>query len=521
MPVGYPLNFLCDLPRLPKELYNFRSVTVTGLAYHSRAVKPGYLFFALPGSRYHGRNFIPEAIKRGAVAVVGEGAPPSTLANNIPYVRVADARRAMAEISARFYGHPSHKLHLTGVTGTNGKTTTAFMLKKIWDEAGRKSGLIGTVVNTWGKNKTAPARLTTPEAPELQEMLQAMVMEGCRQAVMEVSSQGLAQQRVHALSFNCGIVTNIDRDHYECHGTVEGYLAAKLRFLDFFADEEKVLLVNADDQGCRPFREKALCQVFTFGFSPEADLKIGRAHRSEDGVCFHLTFSSRFLEQLSKQHLFPPFAFPTSIPLFLRLWGQHNLYNATAALGAALLTGVPPCLARRALAYFSPVPRRLQVIPAGEFTIVDDTALNPHSYQALFQAIQKIPCRRLTVVNAIRGNRGEQINYENGLVLAESLRRFSVQRLIITASRDCTGSNDAVSPAEEWAFLRALRERKVDYFFYPDLASAIRDALEYTGPGDLLLLLGAQGMDAGAEMVMTYLSAQGTGHSRRDLQYSG
>ncbi|MDN5293053.1 MAG: UDP-N-acetylmuramoyl-L-alanyl-D-glutamate--2,6-diaminopimelate ligase [Eubacteriales bacterium] len=124
------------------------------------------------------------------------------------------------------------------------------------------------------------------------------------------------------------------------------------------------------------------------------------------------------------------------------------------------------------------------------------------------------------MVNASRGNRGEQINYETGLVLAESLRRFSVQRLIITASRDCTGSKDAVSLAEEWAFLRALRESKMDCVFYPDLAIAIRDALEYTGAGDPLLL-GAQGMDAGAEMVMTYLSAQGTSHSRRDLQYSG
>ena len=199
---------------------------VTALAYDSRQVKPGAVFFALRGVNADGTRFVPQALAAGAIAVVAETAPPAGV--TVPWVRVPNARAALAQVAAAYYGNPSEELTLIGITGTNGKTTTSYVLASIFEAAGIKCGRIGTIGYRVGARELDAAR-TTPEAPELQHMLRDMLAEGCGACVMEVSSHALALRRADNLRFAAGIFTNLTRDHLDFHGDMEAYFSAKRR----------------------------------------------------------------------------------------------------------------------------------------------------------------------------------------------------------------------------------------------------------------------------------------------------
>ncbi|MDK2882688.1 MAG: UDP-N-acetylmuramoyl-L-alanyl-D-glutamate--2,6-diaminopimelate ligase [Bacillota bacterium] len=481
--MGVPLPELAALLR--HDPSKVPSLFIHGITCDSRLVKPGYLFVAIRGTRFDGHAFIDEACTRGAAAVVAEKQEKVLL---VPCLIVPDSRLALAELAAHFYGHPSRFLEVVGVTGTNGKTTTACMIEHILRAAGHPTGLIGTVSVKY-RSTVLPANLTTPGADELQAHLAAMRAEGLRSVVMEVSSQGVKTGRIHKLHFSFGLLTNITLDHLDTHASFQEYMAMKKRFLDMLAPDRTVF-VNCDDLGARTLLRNLTARVVTYGHNPQSDLQIADLATDPCGTCFTL-----FVRRPVHTHKFT--IGPLTLPIDLRILGAHNAANAAAAAGVALAMGVEPKCIAKALATFPGVERRLEVYRLGKVTVIDDTALNPASLEAIFAAVTHLPYRRLLVVYALRGRRGPAVNRINALVIAQWAQRLSFNALITTNAVYHVGSNDTVTPEEEAAFFATLRACGLTSLHFPDLKEALAAALNRIRPGDLLLLLGAQGMDAG------------------------
>src|SRR3990167_4126376 len=226
---------------------NLADITVMGLSYDSRSVVPGSLFFALPGSHNHGTSFVQEALDQGAVAIVSQEDIPNL---SVPLIRVSDCRIAMADLATSFYGHPSHSLMACGITGTNGKTTTAYLVRHLCEACGRSSGLIGTVEYILPGIKEEASR-TTPESIDLQRMMADMTEGGFKAVAMEVSSHAIIQERVRGTEFDVAVFTNLSQDHLDYHGSMEAYFEAKV--LLFKRLSEQVIkrgraVINADDR---------------------------------------------------------------------------------------------------------------------------------------------------------------------------------------------------------------------------------------------------------------------------------
>lgn len=458
----------------------------TGVTCDSRQIIPGCIFVAIRGRSTDGNAFAGAAVKNGAAAVVTDY-PSSLPPLGIPVIAVPDARRALAELSAAFYRHPSRQLALTGVTGTNGKTTVTFMLDGIFRQAGLATGLIGTVCVNTGR-ECFPSSLTTPDAVALQHYLAAMRRNGVTHAAMEVSAQGMELKRVDNVAFACGILTNVSPDHLDFHGDFSAYLAAKEQFPALLGSAP--LVVNSDDPHCRRIARRHGGPVITAGMASPAGVTARITRLTSFGSLFELTW-----------HL-PPATAGSDIPrtgtalIKLPLPGRHNIENAVMAATAALLQGIPVPVITRALAAFAPVSRRMEVARLAGMTVVDDTALNPGSIDAVFTTIGAFRYRRLIVVNAIRGCRGAAINAANADTLAAWWRRQPFA-LIITSSTGSVDQSDLVLENEKSAFIKALENSGICYSFTGTLPEAIGTALDTANCGDLILLLGAQGMDDG------------------------
>lgn len=452
--------------------------TITSLARDSRRVKPGALFVAIPGYHEDGHQYIQEAIERGAAAIVSER---ESFAGHLPYFQVQDSRKALSLLSSSFYQEPSKDLFLLGITGTNGKTTTAFMAYSIFKEEGVGTGLLGTVLMDDGK-QISKAQLTTPDSLDLQKALYRMRENQIEAAVMEVSSQGLEQERVFGMDFDIGIFTNLTTEHLGFHQDFNSYRRAKAKFIDLLKGEKKRLLYNRDDDRvCELIRGRSQ-QIYSFSLKGEGDFNGELLTISRDGISCILHFLGEERVELS-----------------LQLLGRHSLYNALSAAAAAYLEGISLVSIKRALEAFQPVTRRLELHEREGILILDDTALNPASYQVVFETIENLDYDDLILVNAIRGKRGTAINRENARVLREWAQRIHLKKIIITSSKEYTSPLDMVEKEEEESFLQELYP--LSYLFYSQLSPAIEAALEETEEGDLLLLLGAQGMDHGAEIL--------------------
>lgn len=454
------------------------SIPVHGIARDSRRVKPGYLFVAIQGYQTDGHQYIGEALSRGAVAVVCEKKVPLS---ERPCIQVSDARKALAQLAAVYYGHPSRDLSLLGITGTNGKTTTSFMAYSILKEAGFRTGLLGTILMDDGKD-SFPARLTTPDTLDLHQLLYRMKRNRVDSVVMEVSSQGLKQERVYGMDFDIGIFTNLTTEHLGFHRDFYSYRQAKKRFLSLLGPQ-KTLLYNRDDAQVVELMEGSFARKYTFCLKGRGDFWAQILSTSPAG------FRCRFF-----------FPGGEEMDLFLRLLGRHNIYNALSAAAAAYLEDVSIHVIKKALSAFQPVSRRLQMSTLKGVLILDDTALNPASYQVVFETVQELEYDQLVLVNAIRGGRGPEINRANGRVLSCWCRVLTPKTVIITASNDITREEDRVQPDEEEAFFQGLSA--LPHLYFSRLVPSLHAATTRVKKGDLLLLLGAQGMDPGLKILL-------------------
>lgn len=462
--------------------------SATGITADSRLIQPGNVFVALKGFQSNGNYYIGEAIRRGASAIVTEH--PLDIHPAIPVFVVTNARRTLAYLCAWYYGFPGNQLKITAVTGTNGKTTTAAMIDTILNVAGYTTGFIGTDRIKIATTSFASS-LTTPDAPTLQKCLHDMVQQKVTHVTMETSAQGIELERVTATPFQCGIMTNISMDHLDFYESFDAYVSAKGRFLDILSNGHP-LCVNADDPLCTEISRKYPGTVITYGVHNPADIMATHISLLTSGCSFRM------------RAVTPALSFDCAC--LLKVCGLHNIYNALAAASACITHQILPDTIIYGLARFKGVERRMQIRQLRDFTIVDDTALNPGSIDAVFQAINQFSFNRIVLVTSIRGSRGTAINCENAERFVKWSSCYNLERVIVTSSHSHIASRDYVTAEEEAAFLKTLSQANLPFAHFRELPDAIGFALTQLKTGDLLLLLGAQGMDPGGSILDSFLS---------------
>ncbi|MFO0732533.1 MAG: UDP-N-acetylmuramoyl-L-alanyl-D-glutamate--2,6-diaminopimelate ligase [Nitrospiraceae bacterium] len=364
-------------------------VTIADVTDDSRKVKPGALFVAVKGERVDGHDFLDAVAKQQPAAVVAQR--PVSL-GSIPIVMVKDSRAALGLLGARFHGNPSARLRLIGVTGTNGKTTTTYVVKSMLEAVGRHVGLIGTVAYLVG-SETIPASHTTPGALELQSLFARMVTAKLDSAVMEVSSHALALDRTAGAEFDVAVFTNLTQDHLDFHVDMESYFQAKRRLFSELGQGEtkpgrKRAVINLDDPWGGRMRDACTAPVWTYGLHSPADLRAERLTLSPKGTSFRLC---------------TPVG---DIDIESRLVGEHNVYNLLAAIGVVLHEGMTLEQVHSAVARVTNVPGRFERVEAGQdFTVVVDYAHTEDALIRLLTAAQALRTGRIITVFGCGGDR--------------------------------------------------------------------------------------------------------------------
>ena len=366
--------------------------TIEAVAHDSRKVVPGTLFFCLSGVHVDGHDFIVEAVRRGAVAVVVERDVADVADDTITIIKVEDTRVAMQVIVPCFFEYPGHKLRMIGVTGTNGKTTTTYLIRDILRKAGHKVGLIGTI-QTLIDNRALPIKNTTPDVIELQSTLAEMLNSGMAYVIMEASSHALALNRVAGCEFDVGIFTNMTQDHLDFHQTFENYIEAKaelFRGLNKPTNMKtgKTAVINFDDSAGTIMAQNAACPVISYAVKNAGSLTADNVTVRETGSSFQVK---------------GPFG---TMELRLAITGMFNVYNVLAAVGAALAEGVNPEVIKQALENFTSVPGRFELVQAGQpFTVIVDYAHTPDGLENVLKTAKQFAQGRIIVVFGCGGDR--------------------------------------------------------------------------------------------------------------------
>ncbi|MFZ5899369.1 MAG: UDP-N-acetylmuramoyl-L-alanyl-D-glutamate--2,6-diaminopimelate ligase [Bacillota bacterium] len=435
-------------------------VDLKGIAYDSRNVARGFLFVAIPGFNLDGHNFIPDAAANGAVAFVVQR--PEGLPEGFAWAAVPDPRKALAAVAARFYGYPARELHIVGVTGTNGKTTTTYLMRSIYRHLGFNTGLIGTI-QCLIDDQVVPVERTTPESLDLQRLFRQMRDSGVTRVVMEVSSHALTLHRVDPESIDTAIFSNLTQDHLDFHGDMESYYAAKERlFLEQRAGA--IAVVNTDD----PYglRLKASCKnrVITYGLHSDADVRADDVRVTPKGAAFKV--------------LSPWGEFKLS----LKLTGLFNVYNSLGVAAAALGEGIPANDIATALSKVPGVPGRFERVDAGQdFTVIVDYAHTPDGLENVLRAAREIAPGRVISVFGCGGDRDRGKRPRMGAISAR-LADFSV----ITSDNPRTEDPLAIIADIE----PGVRGAGGSYTVVSDRRDAIRTALRMAKNGDIVVIAG-------------------------------
>ncbi len=454
---------------------NLPDVRLTGIAIDSRKVQPGYLFVAMRGGNADGHDYIPAAIARGAVAVVGER---DMQALPVPYVRVDNPRRALTHLAAAFYGYPAHKLTVIGVTGTDGKTTTSNLLYQILRQAGLAAGVISTVNAVIGDEVLDTGfHVTTPDAHDVQYYLARMAAAGLTHVVLETTSHGLAQFRTDAAEYDIAVVTNITHEHLDEHGSYENYRAAKGRLFELLAEtpikphgNPRLAVLNFDDRRSYDYLHSITrtAQV-SYGLDPQADIRAEKIAYSPSGIEFDAT-SADFCVTVKS-----------------RLVGAYNVSNCLAALTAAVRgLGIGPQTAAQGIANLPGIPGRMERIDMGQnFTAIVDFAHTPNALKVALEAARTMTNRRVIAVFGSAGLRDKQKRRMMAEIAAE-LADVSV----LTAEDPRTESLNAI--LDEMAAGAQARGgvEGQSFFRIRDRGEAIRFAVGLAQAGDIVLACG-------------------------------
>lgn len=444
------------------ELTGPDNVKIKGMAYDSRQVKEGWLFVAVSGHQIDGSEFITQAVSNGAVAVVSETS--LNMGSGVAHVQVPCARKAMAEIAHVLHGKISKSLSVVGVTGTNGKTTTTYMIRDLLRGGGRRPGLLGTVAYEVGE-RVIPASRTTPEAPEIHSMFEQMAEAGCDSVVMEVSSHALELQRVHKIDFNVVVFTNLTQDHLDYHKDMETYFNVKARLFEQLKKKGRSAVVNVDDSWGRKLIDdkKIEADIITYGFDGQAGVRAYDATIDAAGTHFKIE---------------TPWG---SADVHLQLLGRFNIHNALAALAVGGSLGLDLKAMVKTLSKIAIVPGRLELVKNRKHRkIFVDYAHTDDALKNVLTTLREICKGRLLVAFGCGGNRDQGKRIKMGRVAAE-LADYSI----------VTSDNPRKEePAAIVADIVKGYENQDQFEVILDRREAIEKAVTMMGRKDVLLIAG-------------------------------
>ncbi len=431
---------------------------ITRISYDSRTTAPGDVFVAMTGFAADGHAYIGKAMAAGAAAVVCERPPEDS---SVPYVLVENSRRALAVMAANYYGHPADSMTMVAVTGTNGKTTTTYLLKAILEqELGAKVGLIGTNQDLIG-DEVVPTERTTPESLELQELFARMRSAGCTHVVMEASSHALALDRVYGIHYAVGIFTNLTQDHLDFHKTMEAYCDAKAILFRHCA----VGVVNADDPWTGRLTAEATCRLVTYAEKAPADLRAENIVLGAEGIAFDAVTKTE------------------RVPISVGIPGGFMVYNTLDVLGAALALGVHLEKSARALSTVPHVKGRVEVVPTPgkDYTVLIDYSHTPDSLENILSTVKGFAKGRTVALFGCGGDRDRTKRPIMGSVAAEL-----ADLVVVTSDNPRTEDPEAIIAD----ILPGLEGSGTPYQVICDRVEAIHWAMDHAQPGDVIALCG-------------------------------
>ncbi|HHV07171.1 MAG TPA: UDP-N-acetylmuramoyl-L-alanyl-D-glutamate--2,6-diaminopimelate ligase [Firmicutes bacterium] len=453
-----------DLGGLPEDL------EISHLAYDSRLVKPGGLFVAIRGFKQDGHRYIKDAIAKGARTIVVDR-PEIQLPSGVARVLVPNSRAALPDLAASFYDYPSRRMKVVGVTGTNGKTTTAFLCENIFRTAGFKTGLIGTVENHIG-SQVLPVERTTPESVDVESLLWQMAEKGITHAAMEVSSHALELGRVKNIDFDVGIFTNLTQDHLDFHGTLDKYRQAKAQLFAQLNEgknnaEPRTAVLNADDPNSEAMQAATSARILTYGIKNEADITAADIEIGAQEACFTLKTAKGQRK------------------VTLHTTGLFSIYNALAACGMGVSLGIELDVIASALENMPGVPGRFEQVKCGQdFAAIVDYAHTPDGLENILTTAQEFATGRIILVFGCGGDRDRTkrpIMGRLGLEYAD----------IVYITSDNPRTEDPVAIINEIeAGAKQAAKAKGSYYLIPDRRQAICAALAEAKAGDVVLVAG-------------------------------
>ena len=442
------------------RLHGPDDLEILGLSYDSRQVQRGHLFAALHGAKQDGLEFVKSARRKGAIAVLSDRTPPL----EIPWIEVQNSRAALADLAAAYFDRPAEKLRLASVTGTNGKTTTAFLIDAALRENSKTTGLLGTV-ETRIAGRPKSASLTTPESLDLQALLREMVNEGVTHATLEVSSHALVQERVRGLAFRAAVFTNLTRDHLDFHGGFEPYFEAKKLLFTRHLHPEGQAIVNLDDEHgaiLAGLMRGPRCR--TFGMSPQAQIRPEELEISLEGVRF------RCITPEGEALVHSP------------LVGFFNVSNLLGAIGALIALGLSPAEAARGVSSLDGVPGRMERVDAGQpFAVIVDYAHTDDALRNLLDTLRSLRPERIITVFGCGGDRDRSKRPLMGSVAAQ-------RSDLVIATSDNPRSEPPLGILDEIA--QGFKNHTTPFKLITDRREAILTAIRAARPGDIVAIAG-------------------------------
>ena len=446
---------LSELAMAAGVRYAGEDISIQSIEYDSRRVKPGCIFCCVVGMLFDGHTFAEAAVRDGASALLVERELPLP----VPQILVPNARRAMAEIAAAFYGYPQREMQMLGVTGTNGKTTTTYMVKAIAEQAGKKVGLIGTIRNMIGTESIHTDR-TTPESVDLFRILRIMADARCDMVVMEVSSHALEQCRVHGIQFDVGLFTNLTQDHLDYHKSFDNYLAAKKTL--FYNSKQAV--INADDPYAERMMEGLTIPITTFGVRDRADISATDIDITPQGVQFDLHTPEG------------------DVLMHLQTPGLFSVFNAMGATGLMQAVGIKLSCIKEGLERLNSVSGRLESVKTGRpFSVFVDYAHTPDALENVLKTVKQFARGRILCVFGCGGDRDRA----KRPIMGEIAGRFS-DFAVITSDNPRTEEPMAIIDSIE----EGMKKSGTKYVVIENRKEAIRYALQNARDNDLIMIAG-------------------------------
>ncbi len=441
---------------------------ITGIQYDSRNVKEGDLFVCIQGFKTDGHTYADDAIKRGAQALIVE--KNVEIPQGITVVKVKDSRSVLGKIASNFYNDPSSQMYLAGVTGTNGKTTTTFLIRSILSKAYPRVGLMGTIYNMIDNNICQTER-TTQEAVDTIEFLNEMVNEGVKAACMEVSSHAVSLKRIEGLSFNCGVFTNLTRDHLDFHGTMDEYLKAKGGFFASLGKSKKdnpMAVINIDDEYSDKLMRYVNTNHISYSILKDAHVR---------GVNINVGLNGSSYEILYKGQRFP---------VNLSIHGYFNIYNSLAAFCTGIACGLKPPLIIKGLEEVSAIPGRFESVDCGQdFVVIVDYAHTPDGLENVLKAATSFADKKVYVVFGCGGDR-------------DRTKRPLMGKIAVNNSTFAIVTSDNPRTEDPLVIIEDIKEglnevgakETKDYEVIPNRRKAIERALDMAGAGDIVMVCG-------------------------------